>query len=194
MKTRWHQPSPGERRFNPLDFTGHILIQVCLYGYGKKTLPVPSQLLQPPKPMCGGQTWVQEAVGASYKVGRCGIWEPLAARSPSVVARPGQPLFPGPTLQLPPGATCFGTLLLDLAPSTWSLKVTLTSSGEVSSGTSSAGPVASWPLPAGPVLPGPRATASTLPDPGWNFLESRGSPSCLLTCTAALPVAERYIP
>lgn len=38
-----------------------------------------------------------EVVGS--KVGRYSVWEPLAVRNPSVVARPGQPLFPGPQLQ-----------------------------------------------------------------------------------------------
>lgn len=41
---------------------------------------------------------------------------------------------------------------------------------------------------------GARALASALPAPGWNLLESQGSPSCLLTRTAALPVAECCVP
>lgn len=45
-----------------------------------------------------------------------------------------------------------------------------------------------------PSLPGPRALASAVWAPGWNFLESWGSPCCLLTCQATFPVAERAVP
>lgn len=86
-----------------------------------------------------------------------------------------------------PGTICLEPPLLDLRPYTRSLKVTLRASGKASSGASSVGSVAAWPLQyQGPVSAGQVA--------GWNFLESRGSPSCLLTGTAAFPVTERCVP
>lgn len=114
------------------------------------------------------------------------MWDPSAARDPSMVARPGQPLLPGPQLQLLSGTICLGTpLLLDLRPSTWALKVTPRSL-EASSRACSTG---SGPL--GLCRPAPNSQ-----DPGpqpllWNIL---GPHACLLTCTAALPVAKRCVP
>lgn len=51
-------------------------------------------------------------------------WADVACGNPwqQEVVRPGQPLSPGPPLRLLLGAACFGTLLWDLGPSTWSLK------------------------------------------------------------------------
>ena len=90
--------------------------------------------------------------------------------------------------QLLPGTICLdGPPLLDLRPYTQSLKVTLRASGKASSGASSAGPAAAWPLQyQGPVSAGQVS--------GWSFLEFRGSPSCLLTSTAAFPVTEHCVP
>ena len=82
--------------------------------------------------------------GCGSKVGRgYSMWEPLVSEQSF---RGGQ-AWADPVLwaQLLPGTICLEPPLLDLRPSTRSLKVTLRASGKASSGASSAGSVASWP-------------------------------------------------
>lgn len=172
------------QRCDLLELSGHLPSQapeVCLHGSGKRFGHFNSHLLQPLEARCGVcGLWVRVQGGQGIQcVGSLGSEQSL---------RGGQ-AWADPALwaQLLPGTICLEPPLLNLRPSTPSLKVTLRASGKASLGASSAGSVASWPLQ----YQGP---ASAGQGSGWNFLESWSSPSCLLTSTAAFPVTECCVP
>lgn len=136
-------------------------------------LLVPSHHPQPVGHV-GGQTWGPDAVGAGSKVGRCGVWEPLAARNSSMVARPGAAIVSWSTITAAAGCH----LLWDTSTGPRTLNLVLEGHPDICRrgqfrhllcGVNDLLTFAGWHLT-------PRTTASAPPGLSWDFLEFWGSP------------------